>query len=1181
MSENIENQPLLPELITPDQEAYKIVEELKEVLDLSFEKKGIRNIALTGPFGSGKSSIIKTLLSLLPKERKSLHISLATLRVDDRITEKEKIIPLNSVEKEAAEEALNRKIEYSILQQLIYHEKGLDVPSSRLKRIFHIPSKRLWIKSIAVVVFILSFFIAFEPSWGRIDTLYSFFNLGDLNKWIDLIAVLYMLSCIAISIKNAIPVYANSRFNKLNLKDASIEITEETSVFNRHLDEILYFFQATNYDIVILEDLDRFGTSKIFLKLRELNFLLNESNAIERHIVFLYAVKDDLFKDEERTKFFDYITTVIPVINPSNSKAVLKNALSERGIPEKEISDDDLSEIAFFIQDMRILKNIANEYVQYRKLLFKNKHLDYAKLLAMIVYKNYHPQDFAMLHRREGQIYACFSKKSVFIEVALQALEEKKKELVNLKQQVQENLHLKEKDLRTLLLVTLREELHDKFYRVKVNGEYRTLKEVANNSSLFDELLGLSNVEYQYLNSNYYGNPQNGSKAIDFDAIKRRLNFGSRLKAIRTTPQSLIEREQSIHQEEQKIRGYTFKDLFSVFDMQDREEYTSIGLSPMMDVFIRRGYINEDYYDYISYFYEGMITQNDYDLLLSIKRRIIQPADTPIDKIENFHKELRPYMFRDKAILNNDLLDYVVLNSTDSFERIMRVIGANKELNFLAQYYVLGNAQPEVFKHFIARGKKKSWNAILNHKKDEEKNQLLEAWLRFSDDIIAPPEDWLNGNFNFIESHYEGIGEERSISLCTEALFDEISSTNKTLIDCVIDNNSYKITTHNIGIIVSYLLNRSIEESALNYSLCLSTENSNFISYINENLEETLNTFSHSNKKEDAVGITVLLNSEQITENMKETYLTDQENRLSDYSELEEDVKGLATRLLLIDPTWDNVSEYFQLTNKMSSELVLFIEHFSSELSESTTLRKEEMQPLFESLSKCSKINNETISQLLPAFKENILIGAVLEEISQSRIVILLRAGKIPFVEDNTEILKETSIFGEYLLFYPEETVEHLSSDFFTSADVSEEILTSNKFTFSQKAEIIKNVPTEHLYNTMAIANVAIEVIVAQEISIIDDETLIGIIEQSNKNNKCIVLVTRMIEESSEVNKISELLKILGGVYTEIANRETHPKIAKSVINRNLLSVLEDKGFISSFKEDKNGESYRVFPPRK
>lgn len=40
------------------------------------------------------------------------------------------------------------------------------------------------------------------------------------------------------------------------------------------------------------------------------------------------------------------------------------------------------------------------------------------KLLAMIVYKNYYPKDFAELHRRKGKVYACISQKKAFIEIA-------------------------------------------------------------------------------------------------------------------------------------------------------------------------------------------------------------------------------------------------------------------------------------------------------------------------------------------------------------------------------------------------------------------------------------------------------------------------------------------------------------------------------------------------------------------------------------------------------------------------------------------------------------------------------------------------------------------------------------------------------------------------------------------
>ena len=61
----------------------------------------------------------------------------------------------------------------------------------------------------------------------------------------------------------------------------------------------------------------------------------------------IYAVKDDIFKDEERTKFFDYIITVIPIINSSNSKDKLKSALKAKGCSNDGISDEDLSEIAF------------------------------------------------------------------------------------------------------------------------------------------------------------------------------------------------------------------------------------------------------------------------------------------------------------------------------------------------------------------------------------------------------------------------------------------------------------------------------------------------------------------------------------------------------------------------------------------------------------------------------------------------------------------------------------------------------------------------------------------------------------------------------------------------------------------------------------------------------------------
>lgn len=440
---------LLPKKLSKNDASYKTVEDLNNALSVA-EEQNIKNIAITGPFGSGKSSVLYTLMKDFDtKDREYLPISLATLQANNEHGTEDSSNNQSNLETNKIEN-LNRKIEYSILQQLIYRETAATVPNSRFRRIAHLPHRFLCLYAGGMILTILAILILFEPVWLRVESLYQLFNFGIFwNTIFDCISAIWILYALFCLFKYILKSYANSKLNKLNLKDGEIELVEDNSIFNKHLDEILYFFQVTKYNVVIIEDLDRFGTSNIFLKLRELNQLVNESKIVGRHITFVYAIKDDVFKDEERTKFFDYITTVIPVINPSNSKDKLKELLISKGFEENEIPDDDLSEMAFFIQDMRILTNIVNEYKQYREKLCtdKTQKLNLTKLLAMIVYKNYYPQDFAQLHRREGKVYSCISKKRIFVEDAIKVIENRKKEIQNEEKAALNEKHIKIEEL--------------------------------------------------------------------------------------------------------------------------------------------------------------------------------------------------------------------------------------------------------------------------------------------------------------------------------------------------------------------------------------------------------------------------------------------------------------------------------------------------------------------------------------------------------------------------------------------------------------------------------------------------------------------------------------------------------------------------------------------------------------
>ena len=140
-------ESLLPISIPKDSPNYSAVEELKEALvhANTDEGKRIRNIALTGPYGSGKSSILYTLKTECEKANpeskesklKFLPISLALLKGIPHYTytsEDGSSNAISSLDEKSTEngdeELLNRRIEYSILQQLVFREKSSTVPDS-------------------------------------------------------------------------------------------------------------------------------------------------------------------------------------------------------------------------------------------------------------------------------------------------------------------------------------------------------------------------------------------------------------------------------------------------------------------------------------------------------------------------------------------------------------------------------------------------------------------------------------------------------------------------------------------------------------------------------------------------------------------------------------------------------------------------------------------------------------------------------------------------------------------------------------------------------------------------------------------------------------------------------------------------------------------------------------------
>lgn len=1179
---------LLPKLLDKNDAAYKSVEELNKAIILAMKEKRVRNIALTGPYGSGKSSILQTFRRDHEDDKddngknkyKILNISLATLQSGDNILEDiefdnvensnttngkeniEKIEP-ELHKKHSNKENISRKIEYSILQQIIYKEEVSKIPNSRFSRIIHKTEDYLKSKSTLLTRYILSFVIAFlivfEPKIFRVETIYNLFNFGKFNIIFDIAGSIWMLYCLYILMQYVITLCYRAKWKKLSLNGISIELEKNTSIFNKHFDEILYFFQACPYNIVIIEDLDRFKNPDLFLKLREVNFLLNESNAIKQHIVFVYAVKDDVFINEDRTKFFDYIITVIPVVNPYNSKALLKKALAERGYncKDEKIKDNDLSEIAFFIQDMRILNNIANEYKQYREnLCSESDRLDPTKLLAMIVYKNYEPNDFALLHKCQGAVYKCITSRSLFTKEALKEIENKEKTLNESKRLYEENKHLRENELRYIFLNKIGEHNGVAIINMALGNGWHSIKEISETPELFDLLL---NENYVSCNNSY------SSIKIDFDYIDKLISFSERMAAL--TKNFELD-EYNLRKEKLNIEQLSISDFIVKYDIERIKEYQDLGLSPIMNEFIKLGYIDEDYYDYISFYYDGMTPPGDYELLRAIRLKKTSKYDYPINKIENFIKVITPRMFNDNAILNNSLLDYIATKSLYNkyFDLFMNRIEKeeNSPLDFLSQYYLHGKQQKIVFEHFIKWNRNSSWEMICKWENEDERNNLTEAWIKYAGELDDAQKEWLSDKYNFIVERCDRIELKRCKEIVSQCSFKEINSYEKEILDSVIENNSYAINAENLMIILSHLKYPHITTDQIDLTKITDIGNEKLTSYIKDNITEALGCFSKTSKEENPENMLYLLLEPSLTDEQKEDYLSVQMNMLNDEDlPLLGKFSNLAFKIKIVKPSWKNIYDYL-LKCQDRSIMFDYIKHFTELLSMDYVSSEQPYgKKLFDTVFASNDLDIDSYKTLCQCFKDEYFDGNnVISSLEPERLICLINNDKIPFTDGNISILKGTEVYSNYLIHNKADFLENISKVEINKPNVAKDILESDELSYSEKETVVKKIPESMMFCSPELSNSIINVILNTGLNM-NEGTLKALIKTSTKEELRVRLANKMIKDLDyDENDIDEILSLLGDKYEKIILNEDGVTLDNTLWNKELVTTLKTKGYI-------------------
>ena len=776
----------------------------------AIDQPNVFNIALTGSYGAGKSSILKTFKAYYP-EYHYVNVSLASF-VEVNLSDSDTTV-------KSKQDSFEEQLEYSILQQLFYHVKATNIPESRFGRIERTSRK----KRIFVVVCILLFVVANLCLFCQeqvtkyflipTEVLKSSFLFG-LSICVFILGICVILFQLILFIKKI-------SIKNLTLDKATLEFEEKknVSIMNRYLDEILYLFQEKKYNIVIFEDIDRFENTHIFTKLRELNLILNQSEEIGRRMIFLYALKDDIFANaEERTKFFDYIVPVIPFVNVSNSGDLFRRKIANLHIPEAEVRSSFITDISAFVNDMRVLTNVVNEFDLYRNLL--DKKLNKEKLLAMILYKNLYPTDFSLLHQNKGVVYETFiSAEKLRDEIQ----KDDRKQIDDIDSEIQTINEECLRNLNELYAVII-----GKFITLCPDGGwylYCDQKRRYISDFYSDEnILKILNGQVGFSDNRY------GTRFFSKEDIKKALGNSYDYVKRKELIQSIADDKIEDLREERKafMDAISATEKFTILDIAKSDwdifEHVDIPKGEeekhkVLKYLLEKGYIDEKYFFYISIFQEGRLTPSDQEFLLSIKFNTPKVFDYKLQEIPSLIQNLSIVDYDHKGILNKDLLEYCLLHEDgyeDKCDAILKQLVVHEQyIDLLYKFMQEGDCVPTFIKRLVHIDKNvwKSLNMDMNHT-NKHKDMVISTMFKYADindirtvNTTYPFNTYINDNNNYSEL-FENIDQTRVrklldlLDLNVQLLKDDSKGTDTY--SYIYENNMYALTLDNVKVIFKH-----------------------------------------------------------------------------------------------------------------------------------------------------------------------------------------------------------------------------------------------------------------------------------------------------------------------------------------------------------------------------------------
>lgn len=309
-----------------------------------------------------------------------------------------------------------------------------------------------------------------------------------------------------------------------------------------------------------------------------------------------------------------------------------------------------------------------------------------------------------------------------------------------------------------------------------------------------------------------------------------------KIKTLRDKRKVLMDDIAAIDKYTLSVIAKTDRDIFEHVEIPKGEEEKY----KVLKYFLEKGYIDEEYFFYISIFQEGRLTPSDQEFLLSIKFNTPKEFDYKLQEIPSLIQNLSAVDYDHKGILNKDLLEYCLLHEDEYEEEcdaiLKQMVVHEQYIDLLYQFMQEGNCVPTFIKRLVHIDNVwKSLDKDINHI-TKDKDKVISAMFKYADinDIRTvntsyPFNTYVNDNYNYSDL-FEDIDQKKVrelldlLELNVQSLKDDSNGTDTY--SYIYENSMYALTLDNIKVIFKHnelsvnnldsAIYTSIEETELN-----------------------------------------------------------------------------------------------------------------------------------------------------------------------------------------------------------------------------------------------------------------------------------------------------------------------------------------------------------------------------